>query len=93
MEDDITVHCDCGERNMFPVFEVIVIAAVIMFFLYITASVVSHCKCLYLKRNQCTEQMKIQKEKSFREKFQNELLFEEVSVAKAVFLRFLQSED
>ena len=33
-KDSNTMYCDCGTRNMFMVFECVVIAAVIVFFLY-----------------------------------------------------------
>ena len=49
---------------MFTVFEVIVIAAVLVFFLHITEAVVSHSKSAYLKRKECSVQMKVEKEKN-----------------------------
>ena len=55
---------DFGDRNMFTVFEVIVIAAVLVFFLYITEAVVSHCKSAYLKRKESPVQMKVKNETS-----------------------------
>ena len=65
---------DFGDRNMFTVFEVTVIAAVLVFFLYITEAVVSHCKSVYLKRKECSVQIKVEKENNFIELFQNEFL-------------------
>ena len=65
---------DFGDRNMFTVFEVTVIAAVLVFFLYITEAVVSHCKAAYLKRKESSEQMNVEKEKDFIELFRNEFL-------------------
>ena len=41
VDDNEIVYCACGERNMFT--ESVVIAAVVVFFLYIIAAVVSHC--------------------------------------------------
>ena len=50
--DKDTVICDCGERKIITVFEVIVVAAVLMFFLYVSVSIVSHCCKMYLKRKE-----------------------------------------
>ena len=51
--------------------------------LYITVAVVSHCRSVYLKRKEHSEELKIEKEKCFSQKLRNELLLEEVYVAKA----------
>ena len=63
VKDSNTVYCDCGKRNMFTVFECVVIATVIVFFLYVTAAVVSQYESFYLKRKAETEEL--QKERSF----------------------------
>ena len=41
--DKDTVICDCGERQMFTVFEIIVVATLLVLFLYVIVSKESHC--------------------------------------------------
>ena len=40
--DKDRVICDCGERQVVMVFEVIMVAALLVFFIYVTASILSH---------------------------------------------------
>ena len=52
--DKDRVICDCGERQVVMVFEVIMVAALSVFFICITASILSHCRKVVLK---CRENM------------------------------------
>ena len=69
--DKDTIICDCGKRQMFTVFEVIVVAAVLVFFMYVMLPIVLHCRKMYLKRKEHSAKLKIEKRKSFRELVRN----------------------
>ena len=58
------VYSDCGTRSMFTIFECVVIAAIVVFFLYITVAMVSHCRTFYQKGREEVEMVRQQKQKT-----------------------------
>ena len=46
--------CNCGEKAVLTVFEVVVLIAIAVFLIYVACGVTGHFKAVYLKRNQAS---------------------------------------
>ena len=49
-----TIVCNCGEKAVLTVFEVVVLIAIAVFLIYVACGVTGHFKAVYLKRNQAS---------------------------------------
>ena len=70
---DNMVYCNCGTHSMLTIFECVVIAAIEVFFFYVTVALMDHCRSFYLKRREEAEMVKQQNKKFLRQKLSDEI--------------------
>ena len=68
-----TIICNCGEKAILTIFEVVVLIAIVIGMIYVACGVCGHFRSIYLKRQQLALQKKEKAEKKIRDKLRLEL--------------------